>query len=281
MAERLCRKVGREPGCGRLADCAPRGRDGRPCPPEASGPRPLRPGQLQVAPVHLRRWQRMADGALGDFRLSFLRRCVQRHSWAARFSLDEACIGPLAPRPPSPGEGGRPHSRPLAAPWVRGEEHWVCRLLSPLALGVESICVCTFFVSGSAVPPQGGRFGQCARCPDPHARPGDDLLTRETGPVHLGRDFKGPVPPLPPQCRGRCPARSRGSRPFVNDACWPFAPCERPASHAHRSALPRPRGSGVQCGPGACPSPPPASSPACPSIRGTGVRTCVRVCTCA
>lgn len=95
-------------GCGRLADCAPRGRDGRPCPPEASGPRPPRPGQLQVAPAHLRRWQRMADGALGDFRLSFLRRCVQRHSWAARFSLDEACIGPLAPRPPAPVRvGGR------------------------------------------------------------------------------------------------------------------------------------------------------------------------------
>lgn len=105
--------------------------------------------------------------------------------------------------------------------------------------------------------------------------------TSSGGPVRLGRDFKGPVPPLPPQCRGRCPARSRGSRPFVNDACWPFAPCERPASHAHRSALPPPRGSGVQCGPGACPSPPPASSPACPSIRRTGIRTCVRVCTCA
>lgn len=192
-AERLCRKAGREPGCGRLADCAPRGRDGRPCPPEASGPRPPRPGQLQVAPAHLRRWQRMADGALGDFRLSFLRRCVQRHSWAARFSLDEACVGPLAPRPPAPVRvGGRTAGLWLPPGYVeRSTEFAGCCHLWPW---VSSRFASARSLSpGSAVPPQGGRFGQCARCPDPHARPGDDLLTWETGPVPLF--LRRPRPP--------------------------------------------------------------------------------------
>lgn len=92
---------------------APDGRDGGLCPPEASGPRPRGLGTCRCL---VRPWCTLGDGSGWGMGLLVTVMVLPVSPWKLPVSV------PLPPALPGQVRVGRLHSRPLAAPWLYGEE---------------------------------------------------------------------------------------------------------------------------------------------------------------